>query len=520
MRKLPPFNCLLAVLLLASLLYFGYQVATAYLRYQSVKQLQQAIYNGAAAPPAGEVDADLAKVEAALASHGGNELKAFKNEMLLFKAWFYPDESLTPLRTVLPLGLELYREGDPWQEIAGWHVAWALSYAGLPVRLERWSGEVLVRAPQLRPRLTCLLIEGKVAQDDLAGARALIDDELKQRGSMLEGRITALSGLVLIGDMEQAQALAPTQADIVNLDSNQLLALAQLALETQHFAQAREYINKVKVELPDDADLALLEAAAVAGLGGLDDKQLPGLLKLAAASTRQPRTLNGSRARVCAELGRITGKGEWLVELARLAAAQPQDYDIAAAQAYLAVTEIETPPGDGEPPATLSDPAGSVQAAEHALELAQAPAQHQEALLLLAQARAHQALALAQTSSLGVEETLSAAARDLRQALGDPVEVDTVATERVPDYGAFLLDEDVQAMRSQSPEFDRLVNEAVIDFLNRRVALFNSIPQLKPLDDLPYRTSANAVVGPTAPARLSRPEPQLVYPEPKVVHKL
>jgi hypothetical protein len=508
MRNPPPFGCVLAAILLAALVYFGYQVASVYIHNLTITKLQKEIYGDALSPDPAKVDEDLAKVDAALDRQGGIELKAFKTELLLFKAWFHPEQSLQPVRQALPLGLEVYAGGDPWQEIAGWHVAWALSYAGLPVRLERWSDEVLVRAPQLRPRVMGLLIEGKVVQDDVPGAQVVIDRELSERGTSLNGRMTALSGCLLLGDYAQAAKLEPKQEELASLDTNQLLALAQLGLLTQHFAQAHEYLGRLAQSMPGDADIALLDATALAGLHGMADQQLPELFKTAATSTRAPRSVAGCEALACAQLGIATGAVQWEDELTRLAAEQPRDYTVAGAQALLLVERAALAYRlDGVVPGAVGAQR-AVELARQALDLAQLPTQRQEARLLLARALAQQTLALAADGAKAREES----AHCLRQALGDPAEVDAAISEALADYSDLLLDPCVQAVRAQSAEYDAAVNHAVVDYLNRRIELFNGIPQLAPLDELKYRGPAP---DPAAASTAAGTAPQASGPAPE-----
>jgi hypothetical protein len=67
-------------------------------------------------------------------------------------------------------------------------------------------------------------------------------------------------------------------------------------------------------------------------------------------------------------------------------------------------------------------------------------------------------------------------------ALGDPAEPGAVQYQRVPDYEYFILDEQVQVVRTQHLSYDREVHRAIIDYLNRRQQLFAEVVALPPLE--------------------------------------
>ena len=499
MRKIPPLSCVLAVCLLAGLVYFGYQAATTALRYAKVNDLQQRWFSNDQPPGPGQIERALAEVENALGQYGGIQLKALKAELLIYMAWYFPEDSVKPIREALPLSFEVYRDNDDNTGYAGWQVAWCLAYADLPLRLESWVDEVGIRAPYLRPQLAALLIEEKLVQDDLASIKPFISNELSERHNSVGAKVAAIAGLYMLGDVEAAAELEPSLEEISSLDANQLLVLVHLNIETLHFAQARRLLERVEERLPGDAEVAGLHALVELALDGENSGPVGQWLDKAASSTRYPRTLAGVTARAYSRLAILTGEQKWRELLLAITEQQPDDYDVQAAELMLRLhlAEEEGLLSVQHDPAT--EIAEVVNQAQSVLSLAESAGQRQEACFMLAYT---QVLAADAISDVGddaaAQAYLADASSSLRRGLGDPAAVDAVLTERLPEYGEFLVNEIVQSARKRWPEFDRNVHECVIDYLNRRVDLFSDIEELQPLEPLPYETGT-PVPQPTQP---------------------
>ncbi len=491
MRNLPPLSCVLAVCLLGALVYFGYQVTTTSLRYGKAQELQQKWFADNQGPGPEEIDQALADVDEALKKFSSVEFKSLKAQLLLYKAWYYPDQSLEPLRTALPLGLEVYREGEDYEGFAAWQVAWGLSYAHLPARLERWAGQVQVRAPYMRPTVAMLIIEDRILLDDVDSIRGLAQQELDGRRNSVESRIVAMDGLLMLDEIDAAVELAPPSTELANLDPNQLMVLVNLSLETKHLAQAREQLQFVEAQLPDDPGVALTNALVEIALNGPDSSNAALYLDRATQSTRRSISRAGVTAVVYAELARLTGEERWVDALGSLQAGHPTDYDVQASAAALKLQQVVDRGLPGSPAEQLASMHNLVAMFERARSLAASAAQRQEACFKLAEVDvAASVYAGSAGASLEARAALDDSLARLRQGLGDPTAVDAIVSEHPPDYSEFLLNPLVREARERWPDFDRQVHECVIDYLNRRIDLFSDIQELKPMDHLSYSSGA------------------------------
>jgi hypothetical protein len=482
--------------LLGALGYFSYQASQAYLRWRAVRHYSETTFKSYP-PNAAELDQLLAELQEKVEQYGGDTLRVMYMDLLMLHSWYRPEASVDDLRQALDIGQDLYINGD----VATLYMVRQLSYgytaACLPAKLESWQAEVLARDPQSRHYIRFFQVYGRIISDEPQRARELIEQELQQSGRDYTTSVLALSGYMLLDDLDSAAMSAPLVAEF-ELQDNLFQYYYALFLQRQgNFKAALEKYRAFMGEAPTDPDDALAQAVPLAALNGPADPEVSQLLDLATQSSRNPASRAAVEAMVSYQLYEITREEQWLLRLRELRAAAPDDSQVAIALAYALMLDEQPPAsltaaGAAEVPGAAGDGPPeweALEVARQAYQLAQNKLDRQQASLLLAIIYADPRA----TAALASAEALAESARFLRLALGDPQEADAVDYQRVPDYEYFIMDQQVQAARRADPAFDREVHHAVIDYLNRRQQLFSGVVDLPPLQ---YRDSEREPAAP------------------------
>jgi hypothetical protein len=482
--------------LLGVLGYFSFQAAQAYLRWRAIRHYSETTFKSY--PPSGaELDQLLPELKEKVDRYGGDTLRVMYMDLLMLHSWYRPQTSVDDLREALALGQDLYTNGD----VATCYMVRQLSYgytaACLPAKLERWQAEVLAREPQSRHYIRFFQVYGRIISDEPQRARDLIAKELESSSQDYITSVLALSGYLLLDDLDSAAMYAPLVEEF-ELQDNLFQYYYALFLQRQgNFQAALDRYRAFMGDNPSDPDDALAQAVPLAALNGLDDPQVIKLLNYATESTRNPASRQAVEAMVSYQLYEITREDKWRSRLRELRAAAPEDCQVAIALAYALMLDGE--PAGAAANGSVTDIAGgengaapaagnatgeweALQVAQNAYQLAQSKLDKQQSSLLLAIIYADPHAA----GSAPVDKALAESARFLRLALGDPHEPDAVDYQRVPDYEYFIMDKQVQAARQTHADYDVEVHHAVIDYLNRRQQLFAGVVDLPPLE---YRDS-------------------------------
>ncbi|GEM_PF-2138584 len=477
-------NITIVIGLLGVAAYLSYQVALAFIQSQAVTDLRDRVFSEEHyPPPAAEIDGLVEEVEAKLAQLGGDELLLMQMHLLLLRASYYPERSVGDLRQAITIGQDFYAMPHVREELLAPELTRMYLFACLPAKLERWQAEALTVAPDQRLLLRFLQVYGRIVSDAPLAARALVEEELAQRGGLPDTGMLALASYTALGDLEAADEHADAAAGRSAMPVAFRYTYGDYLRERGRFAESeaelRRAIGAEDPSLPPDRidpDDALLLATAIAGQRGLDDSDVRALLARAAQSTRYPRTAAGSAAAAAGMLWRATEDTTWWEVLLALLAEHPDDFAVALAigDAALAIRPAADPATGSPGPPSAPD---AITYAQRALALAASQSEHQAAHLLLARA-----CAAAHPDGADGASSLTQSVTHLRRALGDPELTDAVNSERVPDYETFLLDEQVRATRAADGDYDRAIHCAVIDYLNRRQDLFTDLIKLPPLD--------------------------------------
>lgn len=491
MPKWSPLAIALLVALLAALGYFSYQAAQAYLRWNAVRYFAAEAFEPWPPRPA-ELDRLLPELEQKASKYGGDTLRLMYMDLLMLHSWYRPETSVDDLRAALSIGQDLYRSGEVEPHRMLRQLSYGYTAAGLPAKLERWQVEVQARAPQLRHYIRFYQVYGRIISDQPPAARELIEEELAAAGPAYPTGILALSGYLLLDDIDSAAMYAPLVEEHQPRDSLFQFYYALFLQRQGNFAAALDQYRAFMTAEPVDPDDALAQAVPLAALSGLTDPQVERLMDGATRSTRNPASRAAVEAMVAYQLYEITGEAGWRRRVAELSGQAPEDCQVALAQAYAYLLDAEqeglAPSGGNAPESQPADTAGGNSvgsalklAAEVALaadRLATTPLERQQSCLLLAIVYAH----LGTAGPVPDAQALDESVRHLRMALGDPQEPGAVRYQRVPDYEYFILDDQVRAARRIDPAYDREVHRAIIDYLNRRQRMFAGVVDLPPLE--------------------------------------
>lgn len=474
-RKLNALSVASAVALAAITAYLIYGAVTNYRSFQEISSLSEEFYKEDVKPE--QLDSKIAAVREHLETSPSPPLKLLLFDMLLFKAYYFPDDSVAPLSEALELGQEQYRTLKEARGPIGAQLAFGYLYAGLPTKLETWRVEVAARDPQYRPQLSLLAFYGHVLSDDLAGAQALVDAEAKDYGQSLQTRAMVTAAYHTLGLEHDSRQFALEPEQLSGIGSSLGQAYALFLLETGDYVRAEELLRRSLDELQGDPGRALELALCLAVTRGIDDAEVRRLLDIAAESTRDPMSRDGAEALCLAGCYALDGNTAHAENLLDMADRAGDDFHVLAAIAELSLefarkgVDLDLAfPGRASGPAAIDDPAGL---ARRLIDSAATPVRLQ---------RAHLQLALALTESAkGMVEprhVLAEAVDHFAIAIGSGDGSAMPATDRMPDYDIFLLDPTVMELRRDAADFDREIHRAVIDLLNRRREMFKNVVSL------------------------------------------
>ncbi len=394
--------------------------------------------------------------------------------LLLQEAWYFPDESVSPLSEVIESGEQNYWDYERAREMVGPELAFAYLYAGLPAQLDEWQAQVVVQEPHKRYRVRFLQAAGKLLSDNLLAARQIVDNELLTGANTSRGKGFALLCYSMLEDFEAAQALELDDETIATFDLNQQLAYADLLLrQNDHKAAIDLYISLIKqTDFSPERHLEL--AVPMTALSGIDHPQVHDELMLATTSTRRKISLAGTQAMVFAKLLQVNIEGKWISELEQLTIDHPTDFWVQAShlESQLQVRK-ETILNLAHSPQPLISPAYP-----DLTELAQTGHQQQWACLLQATAAAFSYREDPVTYGDGLDISL----QFLSQALGDPNTKGAIASTRIPDYEMFVLDPIINQLRRTNPAYNAGVNHAIVDYLRRVQDRYEDVIEPKQLD--------------------------------------
>jgi hypothetical protein len=472
---------------IAAIGYLSYSTAVNYLRWRAAEDFRTRSADQANDKTTPEEYRQLlSDIRNAVDRLGGDDLKLLYMEQLVNHSWRFPDETVDCLRDAITIGQEQYRR----QDLAGEYIIYRLSYAylaaGLPTKLERWRAEALTQAPDSRPYLRYLEFWGRIMQDDLEGARQLVENELATRRNVDAIRGLALVCYSALDEIEAAKQFEDALEQDDPSDYYFTRSFADYLMKQGDFQGAQEQLLNVLSGDTEDPDYALYLAVAYAGELGLDDPKVIALLETSAMTTRVQITIQGANAGAASWLYDYTGDTQWLERLQDIAANNTDDFYVMLS---LAVSAMDNAQKLAEKHTLSPASSGDQGSTGHQL-LSRHPCEYTSDALALAKFNeelqaAHldmaRALLYPYKSTACPPERVDASLRNLRIALGDPAETDAVITQRVPDYEYFLQDSYVMQMRRDNPHFDSAVHRAIIDYLNRRRELFADIITLPEL---------------------------------------
>jgi hypothetical protein len=293
--KWSPLAVTLVVALLVALGYFSYQAAHAYLRWQAIRYFTAEAFDPW--PPDPErLDRLVPEIRQKAGKYGGNTLRLICMDLLMLHSWYRPETSVNELREALKVGQDLYRNGEVEPHRMLRQLSYAYTAACLPAKLERWQAEVQARAPQLRHYIRFYQVYGRIISDEPGGARELIESEVAAFGQDYPTSALALSGYLLLDDLDSAAMFAP-------LVEAHRRATACFSSITRCFAAARNSRPRssstaLMTDSPADPDDALAQAVLLAALYGLSDPEVVALLQNATRSTRNLASLAAVEAMV------------------------------------------------------------------------------------------------------------------------------------------------------------------------------------------------------------------------------
>lgn len=468
-------SALSALALLGITAYLVFGAVKSYRGYKAVSKLSDQFYSGEVQPD--ELDSQIATLRRYLDNSPNPQFKLLLFDMLLFKAWYYPDESSDTLKEALKTGNDLYRTLGMGHGPIGAQLAFGYLYAGLPGKLPSWKVEVAAQSPQYRPQLDLLEFYGRVMSDDLAGAQQLIDDEVESYGKIPDMKAMAASAYDAMGLEHEAAQMALDEKQREGLYGNLLDSYAVYLLDTGDYAAAEKLLRESLKDLPSDPDRSFELAVCLTILRGVDDPEVQSLLDTAAKSTRDPSSVDGERALCLANAYTLEGDTVLAEQLLAMAGEDPADYHVLYGLTSLAlklakdgVDPSQTLPDGAAQSPLIADP---VSLAQQTLAAAGSPGQKQDAQLQLALALAYSAKGLDAPQTV-----LNDAADHFATALGSGDGHDATATDRIPDYDSFLLDPVLIDLRKSDPDFDLQIHRAVVDLLNRRSEMFKEVVAL------------------------------------------
>ncbi len=474
----------------AAIGYLSYSTAVSYLRWRAAEDIRTRSADQADGKTTPEEYRQLlSDTRTAVDRLGGDDLKLLYVEQLVNHSWRFPDETVDCLRDAIAIGQELYRSQDLADEYLIYRLSYAYLAAGLPTKLERWRAEALTQAADSRPYLRYLEFWGRIMQDDLEGARQLVEKELATRRDVKAIRGLALVCYSALDDIEAAKEFEDSLVQDDPSDYYFARSYADYLMKQGDFKGAQELLLNMMGADVEGPDYALYLAIAYAGESGLDDPKVIRLLETSTMTTRVHITLPGASAGAASWLYDYTGDTQWLERLQDIAAKNTDDFYVMLS---LAVSAMDNAQKRAERQTLSPMNSGDQGPTGHQL-LSQHPSEYARDALALAKSNeelqaAHldmaRALLYPYKGTACPPERVDASLRHLRIALGDPAETDAVITQRVPDYEYFLQDAHVTRMRQDNPHFDSAVHRAIIDYLNRRRELFSDVVEIQPI---PYR---------------------------------
>ncbi|HES57880.1 MAG TPA: hypothetical protein ENO21_00440, partial [Firmicutes bacterium] len=386
MRKLNVLSVVSAVALAAITAYLIYGAVTNYRSFQEISDLSEEFYNEPVQPE--QLDERIAAVRGHLETSPSPPLKLLLFDMLLFKAYFFPDDCQAPLSEALELGQEQYRTLKEARGPIGAQLAFGYLFAGLPTKLESWRVEVAARDPQYRPQLSLLSFYGYVLSDDLMGAQALVDAEAEGYGKSLQTRAMVTAAYHSLGLEHDSRQYALEPEQLAGIGSSLRQAYALFLLETGEFVQAEELLRRSLEELKGDPGRSLELALCLTATRGIDDAEVQRLLDTAAESTRDPMSRDGAEALCLSGCYALAGNTEHAERLLAMAEPAGEDFHVLAALAELSLElarkEVKLDvafPGHAAGPVAIADPAGL---ARRLVDSAATPVRLQRAHLQLA----------------------------------------------------------------------------------------------------------------------------------------
>lgn len=484
----------LVLAFVAAIGYLSYSTAVNYLRWRAAEDLRTRSADQADGKTTPEEYRQLLNdTRNAVDRLGGDDLKLLYMEQLVNHSWRFPDETVDCLREAITIGQELYRCQDLADEYLIYRLSYAYLAAGLPTKLERWRAEALPQAPDSRPYLRYLEFWGRFMQDDLRGARQLVEKELATRRDVKAIRGLALVCYTGLDDIEAAKEFEDALEQDDPSDYYFARSFADYLMKQGDFRGAQEQLLNVMDPDVEDPDYAQYLAVAYAGELGLDDPKVIQLLETSALTTRVHITMPGAYAGAASWLYEYTSDTQWLERLQNIVAKNTDDFYVMlslAASAMDTVKELAEKHTLNSMSGDYPEPTGHQLLSRHpseyardALALAKANEELQAAHLVMARA-----LLYPYKDSSCPSAAIDTSLCHLSIALGDPSEQNAVVTQRVPDYEYYLQDVYVTRMRQDNPYFDSEVHRIIVDYLNRRRELFADIVMVP---SLPYRLGAD-----------------------------
>jgi len=480
---------ILFVAFLATVAYLSYQVAVNFMSWQNTRSFEDAFSEENYPPNAQQTTEMLRQIRDSDLYNGQPEVGWYYLDLLARNAWNHPDTAVDDLHEAIRVSTDIYRDYDYMRpHLIRWNM-YIYYAAGLPMKVEMWESEAIAKDPSSLEYVRFMQMGSRILADDLDGARELLVDEIGEGEPRPTVAGLAVAGYSLLGEMDTA-AVYEELIHKYGLEHDEYFkhSYSGFLVEQQRYDDALAILNEVKANPHKDPHDAQQLALINAGLYGINSVECQEMVELSLATTRRALTTEDLSAELHAQLYRIEEDPAHLPGLIELYRSYPDRFNVTYAMliSALACRELHLPAEPGglvDPPAAIAPPNADEEVllsksletwARESLELAQHDYERQMSEAVLA------AVLVYPDQGDLTRDRLDQSIAALKRCLGDPDTAGSIDSQRIPDYDYILLDEAVIAAREANPDYDRAVNHAVIDYMNRRREIFLDVAKTKP----------------------------------------
>jgi hypothetical protein len=477
---------LLAALVLATAV-FSYYIYEAYQRSQEMSGIIESYFAAEAYPPSvSEISTALERVRAQRGNDDSPQLDLMLMDLLLIRARYYPDDSISNIKEAISLGQQLYAKQQQnssfaasMEQYVSRQLTNAYLMALLPAKLVRWQSEVIAVEPQSREFMKLVEVYAFILADELENAEATIQEELARNPRSARNHVFAAGAYMMLGKPEDAAEFEAPEVELGTLAPYLQLLYADMLAWQGRVEEAYEIYVGIAGGFPQNPEDALLLLPYEVHLLGQDHERVRELAATAAQTTRMELTAAGAIALALEELDSLVPHANSGNSLRSLADTHPEDFYVQLALArYLSSQPVlqasaATPDDSVAAPSETQVDGELEQLSRSLMKQAASTVEQQQANLLAARS-------ICRSVTPNSTVKLEAALTHFRDAMGNP-EATSSVPDRVPDYDEFLLLPEVQHARRLSPAFDNGLNSTVTSYLNTRQDIFAEVVTLPDL---------------------------------------